>query len=61
MELDYFKTKNRTDFESTAPRLSQESRNWLIDALEKAYPSGHKWIEELRNLGSIYSKKRSLL
>ncbi len=50
MELDYFKTKNRTDFESTAPYLPKENRDWLIGALVKEYPDGHKWIEKLKNM-----------
>jgi len=48
MELDYFKNKNQIDFESTAPFLSEESKNWLINALEKKYPEGNKRIEQLK-------------
>lgn len=48
MELPYFKNKNRTDFEATAPFLSDEKRNWLINALEITYPDGHEWIGKLK-------------
>ncbi|MDR0288152.1 MAG: hypothetical protein LBI03_10685 [Clostridiales bacterium] len=50
MELDYFKNKNRIDFESAAPFLSEESKNWLINALEKKYPEGNRRIEQLKAL-----------
>ena len=50
MELDYFKKKNRIDFESASPFLSEESKNWLIDAIEKKYPEGNKRIEQLTQL-----------
>jgi len=50
MELDYFKHKNHIDFESTAPFLLEESKNWLICALERKYPEGNKRIEQLKNM-----------
>ncbi|MCL2775645.1 MAG: hypothetical protein FWD71_20210 [Oscillospiraceae bacterium] len=53
MELDYFKNKNRIDFESTAPFLSEESKNWLINAIEKKYPEGNKRIEQLKSIKRI--------
>jgi len=53
MELDYFMNKNRTDFESIAPLLTEEIRNWLINALEIKYPDGHKRIEQLKNMNYI--------
>lgn len=49
-ESDYHGEKNRIDFNSTAPYLPNESREWLINALEMAYPDGHKRIEQLKNL-----------
>jgi len=49
MELDYFKNKNRIDFESTASYLPEESKNWLIYAIEKKYPEGNKKAELLRS------------
>jgi len=53
MELDYFKNKNRIDFESTAPFLAEESKNWLINALEMKYPEGNKRIEQLKSIKRI--------
>ena len=53
MELDYFKNKNRIDFESTAPFLSEESKNWLVSAIEKKYPEGNKRIEQLKSIKRI--------
>ena len=53
MELDYFKNKNQIDFESTAPFLLEESKNWLINALEKKYPEGNKRIEQLKSIKRI--------
>lgn len=53
MELDYFKNKNCIDFESAAPFLSEESKNWLINAIEKKYPEGNKRIEQLKNIKLI--------
>ena len=50
IELEYFKNKNRTDFESVAPLLPEENRNWLINALEIKYPDGHKRIEQLKSM-----------
>ena len=50
MELDYFKNKNRIDFASAVPFLSEESKNWLINAIEKKYPEGNKRIKQLKML-----------
>ena len=36
------------EFDVTLPLLSEEARNWLINALETAYPDGHKWSELLK-------------
>lgn len=38
----------KKDFDMTAPLLADESKNWLIHALEKSYPDGHEWLEALR-------------
>jgi len=47
---DYHREKNRIDFDSTAPFLPDESRKWLINALETAYPNGHERLEQLKEL-----------
>lgn len=38
------------DFDSTAPYLSEESKQWLVDALKIMYPNGHIWIGLLNKL-----------
>lgn len=38
----------KKDFDMTVPLLSDESKTWLIYALEKSYPDGHEWLEALR-------------
>lgn len=48
MKSDYHKDKNRIDFNSTAPELPDENREWLIKALEIAYPGGHERIGALK-------------
>jgi len=53
LKSDFHKTKNQIDYDSTAPMLSKESRDWLINALEIAYPDGNSRIEQLKNLEEI--------
>ena len=38
--------KNQADFEATVPRLDDERRRWLRDALRRVHP-GHAWLGEL--------------
>jgi len=45
---EYHKVKNQIDFDSTAPYLPDESREWLINALETAYPDGLERIDQLK-------------
>ncbi len=33
------------DFDMTVPFLCEESKNWLIHAIEMVYPNWHEWIE----------------
>ena len=42
--------KTVTDFDNTAPLLSDEARDWLIQALKATYPDGHEWVTRLENL-----------
>ena len=44
---EYHKEKNRIDFNATAPLLTPESNEWLIDALKTAYPEGNERLAEL--------------
>lgn len=48
MKSEFHKKKNHVDFESTAPFLLKEQKEWLINALETAYPEGHKRLEQLK-------------
>ena len=41
------KPKTEADFKEIMPLLSQESKDWLLDAINAAYPSGYTWLEEL--------------
>ena len=48
MDSVYHKEKNQADFDSAAPFLPKESREWLINAFETAYPKGHRRLEQLK-------------
>ena len=50
LKSEYHKVKNRIDFDSTAPLLPKENRDWLINALETAYPDGLERLEQLKNI-----------
>ena len=50
MESEYHREKNNVDFESVAPFLPKENKNWLINALEMMYPNGNKRLEYLKNM-----------
>jgi len=50
LKSEYHKTKNLIDFESTIPFLPKENKEWLIYALETAYPDGHIRIEQIKNI-----------
>ena len=47
IESDYHREKNNSDWKFTPPFLTNESREWLIDALRKTYPEGNRRLEEL--------------
>ena len=49
IESEYHREKTNMDFESTIPFLSKESMDWLINAIEKAYPEGNIRLEQLKN------------
>ncbi len=42
-----FLEKDARDFESTVPHLWGQQREWLADALGKAYPEKHPWGAQL--------------
>jgi hypothetical protein len=39
--------KTEGDFKAIMPMLSEESRKWLLGAIETAYPDGYEWLDEL--------------
>ena len=48
MDGNYHGKKNKIDFDFVAPLLPKESNDWLINALETAYPDGHTRLEQLK-------------
>ena len=50
---EYHKEKNRIDFDSTAPFLTLESKEWLVNALKTAYPEGNERLAELMTFTEI--------
>ena len=49
-ESDYHREKNNMDYATTPPFLPKESIDWLITAIEKAYPQGNHRLEQLKIL-----------
>jgi len=39
------KPKTDGDFNTIMPMLSEESRQWLLNAIDTAYPGGYEWLE----------------
>ena len=50
MKSEFHKEKNNIDFNFTVSFLPNENRDWLINALETAYPEGHVRLEQLKKL-----------
>lgn len=44
---DYLGPKTATDFPALMPLLPEESRKWLMDALDATYPNGYRWLNFL--------------
>jgi len=47
-ESAYARPRTEVDFRATLPLLSDESRGWLLDAIDLAYPDGHEWLDWLQ-------------
>ena len=47
---EWHKEKTPGDFEALIPALPDESREWLMKALEAAYPEGNHWLEQLKTI-----------
>ena len=45
---EFHKEKTPGDFAAIIPALPDESRQWLVKALEVAYPEGNSWTHELK-------------
>lgn len=50
LKSEFHREKNIIDFNSAAPFLPKSSREWLINALEEAYPEGLERLEQLKNM-----------
>jgi len=50
IESDYHRGKTQIDFSFVPKFLSKESLDWLITAIEKAYPKNNMHIEQLKEL-----------
>ena len=48
------RTSYQLDFDLTFSLLSNESKGWLIKALEVSYPEGHKWLNLLKTVILIH-------
>ena len=46
-EHEYQIPKTTFDFKAVMPLLPEKSRQWLMDALDKAWPDGYSWLEGL--------------
>jgi len=46
-EHPYSKPKSLIDYKVIVPMLSEESRQWLRDAVKTAHPDGCEWLDEL--------------
>jgi len=46
-EHPYLKPKTEFDFKAVMPLLPEESRAWLLNAIDTAFPDGHEWLDEL--------------
>ena len=45
-EHPYIKPKTESDFKTIMPLLSEESKTWLMNAIDIAYPDGHEWLDD---------------
>ena len=46
-ESPYAKPRTEADFKAIMPMLCVESKKWLVDAINAAYPDGHGWLDWL--------------
>ena len=43
----YAKPRTEADFKAIMPMLPEESKRWLLDAIDEAYPNGYEWLDWL--------------
>lgn len=55
LKSNYHRAKNILDFDTIAPLLSEECREWFINALETAYPDGLERLTQLKKLNAYMS------
>ena len=46
-ENAYAKPRTEIDFKAIMPMLPEESKQWLLNAIDVAYPDGYGWLEKL--------------
>jgi len=46
-ESPYAKPRTEADFKAVMPMLPEESKKWLLEAIDAAYPDGHGWLDDL--------------
>jgi len=46
-ENSYAKPRTEIDFKAIMPMLTEESKMWLLNAINTAYPNGYGWMEGL--------------
>ena len=46
-ESAYAKPRTEADFKAIMPLLPEESKAWLLSAINATYPGGHKWLDGL--------------
>ena len=46
----YTLAKDQSDFDLAVPLMAPEEQRWLLSHLERRFPDGHPWIEQLKEL-----------
>ncbi|MCL2398362.1 MAG: hypothetical protein FWC91_01295 [Defluviitaleaceae bacterium] len=46
-ESPYAKPRTESDFKAIMPILPEESKKWLLDAIDATYPDGYEWLDGL--------------
>jgi len=54
------RTKTPVDYKAVLPLLPEESRQWLMAALDKTYPDGYSWLLGLPQAATLYTERLML-